>query len=67
MEPQIIFYPRWKKNKKALILFSKRHKKGFAEADPSFDVDGIDAAHKTIILSALAMVKCQMLIILLLS
>ena len=28
--------------------------KGYAEADPSFDVDGIDAAHKTIILSALA-------------
>ena len=28
--------------------------KGFAEADPSFDVDGIDAAHKTLILSALA-------------
>ena len=29
-------------------------KKGYAEADPSFDIDGIDAAHKTIILSALA-------------
>ena len=27
---------------------------GFAEADPSFDVDGIDAAHKLSILSALA-------------
>ena len=26
-------------------------KKGYAEADPSFDIDGIDAAHKTIILS----------------
>ena len=29
-------------------------KKGYAESDPSFDVDGIDAAHKIIILSALA-------------
>ncbi|WP_193181219.1 homoserine dehydrogenase [Nisaea sediminum] len=27
---------------------------GYAEADPSFDVDGIDAAHKLAILSALA-------------
>lgn len=27
---------------------------GYAEADPSFDVDGIDAAHKLCILSALA-------------
>lgn len=30
-------------------------KKGFAEADPSFDVDGIDAAHKLVILGALAL------------
>lgn len=28
--------------------------KGYAEADPSFDVDGIDAAHKLTLLSALA-------------
>jgi homoserine dehydrogenase len=28
--------------------------KGYAEADPSFDVDGIDAAHKLSILTALA-------------
>ena len=28
--------------------------KGYAEVDPSFDIDGIDAAHKTIILSGLA-------------
>lgn len=27
---------------------------GYAEADPSFDVDGIDAAHKTAILASLA-------------
>ena len=31
--------------------------KGFAESDPSFDIDGIDAAHKTLILSALAFGK----------
>ncbi|MBF0144708.1 MAG: homoserine dehydrogenase [Magnetococcales bacterium] len=29
-------------------------KKGYAEADPSFDVDGIDTAHKLAILSAIA-------------
>jgi homoserine dehydrogenase len=28
--------------------------KGYAEADPSFDIDGIDAAHKLCVLSALA-------------
>ena len=35
-------------------VLSDAQKKGFAEADPSFDIDGIDAAHKTIILSGLA-------------
>jgi len=29
-------------------------KKGYAEADPTFDIEGIDAAHKLTILSALA-------------
>jgi homoserine dehydrogenase len=29
-------------------------KLGYAEADPSFDIDGIDAAHKLVILSSLA-------------
>ena len=29
-------------------------RKGYAEADPSFDIEGIDAAHKLTILSALA-------------
>ena len=29
-------------------------KKGFAESDPTFDVDGIDAAQKLIILSSIA-------------
>ena len=35
-------------------VLADAQKKGYAEADPSFDIDGIDAAHKTIILSALA-------------
>ncbi len=30
---------------------------GYAESDPTFDIDGIDAAHKIIILSALAFKK----------
>ena len=29
-------------------------KRGYAEADPSFDIDGVDAAHKLTILSAIA-------------
>ena len=43
-----------KEQKSFDIVLKEAQKKGFAEADPSFDVDGIDAAHKTIILSALA-------------
>ena len=35
------------------VLKEAQHK-GFAEADPSFDIDGIDAAHKLTILSAIA-------------
>ena len=31
---------------------------GFAEADPSFDIDGIDAAHKLSILASLAFGSC---------
>jgi len=35
-------------------VLTEAQEKGFAEADPTFDVDGIDAAHKLAILSALA-------------
>lgn len=35
-------------------VLADAQKLGYAEADPSFDVDGIDAAHKTTILAALA-------------
>ena len=31
---------------------------GYAEADPSFDIDGIDSAHKLAILTALAFGRC---------
>jgi len=35
-------------------VLAEAQAKGFAEADPSFDVDGIDAAHKLCLLSCLA-------------
>lgn len=35
-------------------VLAEAQAKGFAEADPSFDVDGIDAAHKLAILAAIA-------------
>lgn len=35
-------------------VLTEAQEKGYAEADPTFDVDGIDAAHKLTILSSLA-------------
>lgn len=35
-------------------VLKEAQEKGYAEADPTFDVDGIDAAHKLTILTALA-------------
>lgn len=35
-------------------VLSKAQELGYAEADPTFDVDGIDASHKTAILASLA-------------
>jgi homoserine dehydrogenase len=35
-------------------VLAEAQAKGFAEADPSFDIDGIDAAHKLSILASLA-------------
>ena len=35
-------------------VLAEAQAKGFAEADPSFDIDGIDAAHKLSILSSVA-------------
>jgi homoserine dehydrogenase len=38
-------------------VLTDAQKLGYAEADPSFDIDGIDAAHKLSILAALAFVR----------
>src|SRR5947199_45656 len=38
----------------AFKLVRDAQRRGYAEADPSFDVEGVDAAHKLTILSALA-------------
>jgi homoserine dehydrogenase len=35
-------------------VLAEAQAKGFAEADPSFDIDGVDAAHKLSILASLA-------------
>ncbi len=35
-------------------VLDEAQQKGFAESDPSFDIDGIDAAHKLAILSSIA-------------
>ncbi|HTY19644.1 MAG TPA: homoserine dehydrogenase [Myxococcota bacterium] len=36
------------------VVLARAQKLGYAEADPSFDVDGIDAAHKITLLAAMA-------------
>jgi homoserine dehydrogenase len=36
------------------VILSEAQAQGYAEADPSFDVDGIDAAHKLAIIAAIA-------------
>ncbi|MGC6391919.1 MAG: homoserine dehydrogenase [Alphaproteobacteria bacterium] len=36
------------------VMLQRAQDAGYAEADPSFDIDGIDAAHKIAILAALA-------------
>ena len=36
------------------VVLAEAQRLGYAEADPSFDVDGIDAAHKLTILAAIA-------------
>jgi homoserine dehydrogenase len=35
-------------------VLAEAQKRGYAEADPSFDIDGVDAAHKLAILAAVA-------------
>src|SRR3982750_1209325 len=36
------------------LVLAEAQKLGYAEADPAFDIDGVDAAHKLAILAALA-------------
>ena len=35
-------------------VLAEAQKLGYAEADPSFDIDGVDAAHKLAILASIA-------------
>jgi len=42
------------KGKSFAAVLKEAQAKGYAEADPSFDIEGIDAAHKLTILSAIA-------------
>lgn len=42
------------RNREFADVLAEAQKLGYAEADPSFDIDGIDAAHKLAILAALA-------------
>ena len=42
------------KNRDFAEVLKEAQEKGYAEADPTFDVEGIDAAHKLVILASLA-------------
>lgn len=42
------------KNRDFADVLKEAQEKGYAEADPTFDVEGIDAAHKLVILASLA-------------
>jgi len=42
------------KNRDFADVLKEAQDKGYAEADPTFDVEGIDAAHKLVILASLA-------------
>ena len=55
MELQIIFYRRCAETKKRfqkLYLTMQAH--GYAESDPSFDINGMDTAHKLSIMSSIS-------------
>ena len=43
-----------KKGREFEDVLKEAQQKGYAEADPTFDVEGIDAAHKLVILAAIA-------------
>lgn len=42
------------KGRKFADVLTEAQEKGYAEADPTFDVEGIDAAHKLVILASIA-------------
>ncbi len=44
----------WDKNRSFDDVLKEAQQKGYAEADPTFDVEGIDAAHKLTILASIA-------------
>jgi homoserine dehydrogenase len=44
----------WESGRDFADVLKEAQQKGYAEADPSFDIDGVDAAHKLAILSGLA-------------
>ena len=44
----------WEQKREIQDVLAEAQRLGYAEADPSFDVDGVDAAHKLSILTALA-------------
>ena len=53
--PAIIFLTTMQKEQRDFAdVLADAQKLGYAEADPSFDVDGIDTAHKVAILTSLA-------------
>lgn len=44
----------WDKNRSFDDVLKEAQQKGYAEADPTFDIEGIDAAHKLTILASIA-------------
>lgn len=44
----------WNEKRDFADVLAEAQAKGYAEADPSFDIDGVDAAHKLAILGSLA-------------
>ena len=48
-------------NSKFEKILEKAQQFGYAEADPSFDIDGVDTSHKLAILSSLAFnINCDL-------
>ena len=55
MAPPTLFSLKWTaKVVKFADVLTEAQEKGYAEADPTFDVEGIDAAHKLVIMASLA-------------